>query len=93
MTAGSHLRLGAVFVALLVLLGATIAVAKFDLGLWNFPIAASIATAKTLLIATWFMELRESPSLTRLAAAAGIVWLLILMSLALADYWTRASLS
>jgi len=91
MTTISAGRLGAVFALLLVLLVATIVSARLDLGIWNFPIAAAIATAKMLLIAIWFMELSESRSLTRLAAAAGVVWLLILFGLALADYWTRAA--
>ncbi|MBI1792013.1 MAG: cytochrome C oxidase subunit IV family protein, partial [Acidobacteria bacterium] len=57
----AHVRLFAiVFVALLLLLGLTVEAARHDLGRWNFPLAASIASVKTLLIALFFMELRHS---------------------------------
>ena len=88
---GSPLRrFAAVFVALLVLLALTVEAARHDLGHWNFPVAATIATAKALLIALVFMELHESRALTRLVAAAGLIWLAILFMLSLSDYFTRA---
>src|SRR5262245_49183150 len=78
-----------VFVALLVLLGLTVEAARHDLGRWNFPVAALIAAVKALLIALYFMHVRQSAPLTRLVVTAGVVWLAILFTLSLADYWTR----
>jgi hypothetical protein len=40
-------------------------------------------------VALYFMHVRESPPLTRIAIAAGLVWLVILFGLALSDYATR----
>jgi cytochrome c oxidase subunit IV len=80
-----------VFAALLVLLAATVAIAEFDLGPWNFPAAAAIATAKGLLIVLFFMHVRYSPPLTWLFAGAGFFWLGILIVLTYSDYATRAT--
>jgi cytochrome c oxidase subunit 4 len=78
-----------IFVALLLLLGLTVEVARHDLGRWNFPVAALIAAVKALLIALYFMHVRQSTPLTRLVVTAGVLWLAILFTLSLADYWTR----
>jgi caa(3)-type oxidase subunit IV len=45
--------------ALLALLGLTIALAYHRLGPFNTPIALAIATTKVLIVAAIFMELRE----------------------------------
>ena len=85
-TAGS---LSVIFLVLLWLLGATVVAARQDLGLWNFPVAATIAVMKSVLIAAYFMELRDSKPLTRVVACAGLLWLAILLSLTAADFETR----
>jgi cytochrome c oxidase subunit IV len=79
-----------VFAALLLLVTLTVEVARHDLGRWNFAVAALIAAIKALVIALYFMEVRRSSSLTKLVIAAALLWLGILFSLSLADYWTRA---
>lgn len=78
-----------VFTALLVLLALTVETARHDLGRWNFAVAASIAALKAFLIALYFMHVRDSTPLIKLVVAAGLLWLSILFSLSLADYWTR----
>jgi len=80
---------GIVFVALLLLLALTVGAAQHDLGRWNFAVAASIAAVKAFLIALYFMHVRDSTPLIKLVVAAGLLWLSILFSLSLADYWTR----
>ncbi len=80
---------GVVFVSLLLLLALTVIAARLDLGRWNFAVAASIAAAKAFLIALYFMHVRGSTPLIKLVIAAGLLWLSILFSLSLADYWTR----
>jgi cytochrome c oxidase subunit 4 len=79
----------AVFVILLVLVALTVEAARHDLGRLNFFVAVLIAAIKAFLIALYFMHVRHSPELTRLVIAAGLLWLAILFSLSLADYWTR----
>lgn len=78
-----------VFVALLLLLALTVEAARLDLGRWNFAVAVSIAAVKAFLITMYFMHVRGSAQLVKLVVAAGMLWLAILFSLSLADYWTR----
>lgn len=78
-----------VFAALLLLLALTVEAARHDLGPWNFAVAVLIAAAKAFLIALYFMHVRHIAPLTKLVVAAGLLWLGILFSLSLADYWTR----
>jgi cytochrome c oxidase subunit 4 len=75
--------------ALLALLGITIALAYQRLGAVNTPIALAIATTKALVVAAIFMELRERRPLTIAFAAAGFFWLAILLWLAATDFLTR----
>lgn len=77
------------FVALLVLLALTVVAAMWDLGVWHFPTAITIAVAKAVLIAAFFMHVRHSAALIKLAVAAALLWLGILFTLSLADYLSR----
>jgi cytochrome c oxidase subunit 4 len=79
----------AVFFALLLLLAATIGVSYIDLGPFNFAMAMTIATAKALLVVVYFMHLRFSRNLIRLFAAAGFVWMGVLIGGTLNDYYSR----
>jgi len=88
-TADSPLVYLIVYVALLILLASTVAVAYFDLGPFNIILALLIAGLKATLIITYFMHVHNSSALTKLFAAAGFFWLLILMLLTLSDYLTR----
>jgi cytochrome c oxidase subunit 4 len=75
--------------ALAVLLVVTVAASYVNLGPFNVVVAIGIATAKAVLIVLYFMHVRYSPPLVRLAAVAGFVWLGILLVLLLADYAAR----
>ncbi|HJT81532.1 MAG TPA: cytochrome C oxidase subunit IV family protein [Chthoniobacterales bacterium] len=76
-------------VALLTLLGLTIAAAYMNLGPFNPAVAMLIALAKGSLIALFFMHLRYSKPLMWIFAGAGVFWLGIMLVLALSDYLTR----
>lgn len=76
-------------IALLVLLAITWGVAYVDLGAFNLIVALGIAIVKALLIALFFMHIKGSSRLLHLAAIAGLMWLLIMISLTLSDYMTR----
>lgn len=78
-----------VYAALLLLLGATVLTAQFQLGIWNPVINLGIATVKAVLIAWVFMHLRESSGLVRLFAVAVLFWLFALVALSLVDWLTR----
>ena len=80
-----------VYVACLVLLGATMLVAQFQLGALNPILNMSISAAKTALVVWFFMHVRRAGPLLRLAAVMGLIWLMILFGLSLSDYLTRDS--
>ncbi|MBV9747569.1 MAG: cytochrome C oxidase subunit IV family protein [Acetobacteraceae bacterium] len=74
---------------LLVLLGTTVLLAYQPLGSLNLVVALAIATAKSLIVAAVFMELRERGGLMIAFAAAGFFWLGILIWLSGIDFVTR----
>jgi cytochrome c oxidase subunit 4 len=74
---------------LVVLLAATTGLAFLPLGRWNLVVAIAIASLKALIVVIFFMELRRSSGLVRVFAAAGFLWLLILLGLTGADYANR----
>jgi len=78
-----------VWVALIVLLVATLGSAYVPLGRLNPVINLAISVAKTLLVVFFFMHLRSSHSVLRIAAAAGFFWLAILIGLSLTDFLAR----
>lgn len=77
------------WIALVVLLAATTAIAFAPLGSLNLGISIGIATAKALIILIFFMELRGSRALVRTFAAAGFFWLFIMIVMTAADYTHR----
>jgi cytochrome c oxidase subunit IV len=87
-----HPTLGAyfgVFTVLMLLTALTVWAAFQHLGVWNTPVALTIAVAKALLVALIFMHLRYSPRLTGLVVASSVVWLAILIVITVSDYLTR----
>jgi cytochrome c oxidase subunit 4 len=74
---------------LMLLLALTWSIGYINLGLFNLVIALGIAISKALLVALFFMHIKGSNSLLRLAATAGVIWFLIMLSLTLTDYFTR----
>jgi|1185.fasta_scaffold1593069_2 cytochrome c oxidase subunit 4 len=79
----------AVYVALLVLLAATVGAAYLDLGWFNFTLTMIIAVAKAAMIMLIFMHVRYSDRLTWVFSSAAFLWLGILIALTLNDYFTR----
>jgi len=79
----------AVFVALLVLLVATVGAAYLPLGVLHVPIAMTIAVAKAVLIVLFFMHLLYSHRLMMVVSVAAFLWLGILIALTLNDYFSR----
>src|SRR5438034_11316291 len=79
-----------VFVALLALLGLTLAGHALH---WGFEAALLIAAAKAILVAIFFMHLNASSNTVRAAACGGLVFLAVLMALTLNDYSTRGDLA
>jgi len=78
-----------VFAALIVFTALTTGVAFIDLGKWNTVAALAIAVCKGSLVALFFMHLRWSSGLMRIVLLAAFMWFAILVSLTLADEFTR----
>jgi cytochrome c oxidase subunit 4 len=78
-----------VWAVLLVLLIATIGGSFINLGAFNFPLAMLIAVTKAAFIVLVFMHIKGSARLLHVAAAAGVLWLGILLFLTMNDYLTR----
>lgn len=79
----------AIFAALMVLTGITVAVAFVPLGRLNFPVAIAIAITKATLVVLFFMGVRHNTPLTKVTVIAGFFWLFILFGLGMSDYVTR----
>jgi cytochrome c oxidase subunit 4 len=71
---------------------ATWAIAFVDLGMWNPVVALTIAVIKAVLVILFFMHIYYSNKLTKLTISAGFFWLLIMITMSLSDYLTRAFL-
>jgi cytochrome c oxidase subunit 4 len=76
-------------IALLALLALTWMIAYVDLGPFNLIVALAIAITNAIVIALFLMHIKGSSRILHLAAVAGVIWLLIMISLTLSDYSTR----
>lgn len=79
-----------IFLALLVGTALTVWASFLELGPWNPVIALAIATAKATLVVLFFMHVKYSTKLTKLTVFAGIFTFMILVSMTMADYISRA---
>ncbi|MEP7271569.1 MAG: cytochrome C oxidase subunit IV family protein [Acidobacteriota bacterium] len=84
----------AIFGILMVLTGATVFAAYFDLehiwGPLNAIVAMSIALLKATLVVLYFMHVRYSSRLTQVIVFAGIFWFVIMIVFMMTDYLTRS---
>jgi cytochrome c oxidase subunit 4 len=78
-----------VWLALLILLILTFGVAHLSLGIGNVIGGLVIAMIKAALVVTIFMGLYNSHTLIKLAAAAGVFWLVFIFALTLSDVLAR----
>ena len=77
-----------------ILLVMTVGAAGLNLGTTgNLVVALLIAVSKAFFILAFFMHLKYSSNLTRLIAACGFIWLLILFAFTMQDFLSRHILS
>lgn len=81
---------GTILLALLILTGVTTGVAFLDLGILNPIAAVGIACIKATLVILFFMHIRYSSRLMMMTITAGIFTFLVLITLTLSDYMSRA---
>lgn len=79
--------------ALLLLLALTVIASRLEKGPLNAVVALVIAIAKAGLVAVFFMHLNIASPMTRIFAAASLLWLSIMMGLTMSDYLTRMPVS
>jgi cytochrome c oxidase subunit IV len=80
----------AVWATLLVFTFVTYRVAFIELGPFNAVVALVIATLKATLVALFFMHIwRAGERLIKVAVAAALFFLFLLLGLTLSDYLTR----
>ena len=77
------------FLALLVLLGLSVAVYYANFGTVSILLGVLIAVVKALLIIFFFMHVRYSSRMTWLFAFAAFVWLAILIGPTIGDLLSR----
>ena len=56
---------------------------------WGAGVAMLIASTKATLVVLFFMHMRWSDAVTRVAAVAGLFWLAIMFALTVSDFFTR----
>ncbi|MGC2298236.1 MAG: cytochrome C oxidase subunit IV family protein, partial [Acidobacteriaceae bacterium] len=76
--------------ALLVLTATTTAVSYVELGNFNAVVALAIACIKMTLVVLFFMHVKYSSKLTKLTVAAGFLTFLVLITMTMTDYISRA---
>jgi cytochrome c oxidase subunit 4 len=80
----------AIWLALLAGTTLTVTAAFIDLGPFNIVVALTIATIKATLVVLYYMHVKYThEKLTGLVVVSAIFWLLILLTLSMADYATR----
>ncbi len=90
----------AILLALLFFTGLTVWMSFIDLGewhiapgltlFWNPVVALAIACTKMTLVVLFFMHVKYSAKLTKLTVASGFFVFLVLISMTLTDYMSRA---
>ncbi len=78
-----------IYVLLLGLTALTVGLSFIDMGAFNLIVGLIIAAVKAWFIAQYFMHLRHSTGIQRMALMAGIFWLAILIIGTMDDYLTR----
>lgn len=80
----------AIFAALLLLTALTTGVAFVDLGPWNTVVALAIACVKATLVLLFFMHLRWSTQLNRIAWLSALLWLGLMIGITSIDFLSRS---
>jgi len=79
-----------IFGALLLGTAITVGASYIDLGEWNPVIALAIACTKAVLVILFFMHIKYSSRVMMLTVASGFFTFLVLITMTLSDYISRA---
>jgi cytochrome c oxidase subunit 4 len=79
-----------VYVTLLVFTGITVLAAFKNLGIFNPIVALAIACTKGVIVILFFMHVKYQSKLIKLTVGAGFFTFLVLITMTLSDYISRA---
>src|ERR1700739_3643970 len=79
-----------IFGILLCFTALTLGASYLELGVFNAVVALTIAVIKAVLVILFFMHVRYSSRLTMLTVASGFFTLIVLLTMPLTDYISRA---
>lgn len=79
-----------VFATLLVFTGITVGAAYIELGVLNPIVALGIASFKAVVVILFFMHVKYQSRLVKMTVAAGFFTFLVLITMTLTDYMSRA---
>jgi len=79
-----------VFGTLLLFTGLTVGAAYIDLGVLNPIIALGIASFKAVVVILFFMHVKYQSRLIKMTIGAGFFTFLVLITMTLSDYMSRA---
>jgi len=79
-----------IFITLLTFTGITVAAAFVNLGILNPIVALAIASTKAVIVILFFMHVYHQSKLVKMTVAAGFFTFLILITMTLTDYISRA---
>jgi cytochrome c oxidase subunit 4 len=79
-----------IFITLLTFTGITVAAAFVNLGILNPIVALAIASTKAVIVILFFMHVFYQSKLIKMTVAAGFFTFLVLITMTLSDYISRA---
>ena len=84
------LQYSMVFGTLLVFTGITVGAAYVELGVLNPVVALAIACTKAVIVILFFMHVKYQSKLIKMTVAAGFFTFIVLITMTLSDYMSRA---
>ena len=86
----SPAQYGLVFATLLTFTAITVGAAFIDLGIFNPVVALGIACFKACIVILFFMHVKYSSRLVKMTVGAGFFTFLVLVTMTMTDYISRA---
>jgi cytochrome c oxidase subunit 4 len=86
----SPLEYSYVYAALIVGTIVTVVAANLELGVFNPIVALGIASTKAVVVILFFMHVKYQSHLIKVTVAAGFFTFLVLVTMSLVDYMSRA---
>jgi cytochrome c oxidase subunit 4 len=79
-----------VYISLLIGTALTVIAADLDLGVFNPIVALAIACTKAVIVILFFMHVKYQSNLIKMTVGAGFFTFLVLITMTLSDYMSRA---